>query len=122
MGFVSGVITGIAIAAAAAVWYMSRSGRSFRDQYQLEDRLGELGDRLESSSRDLQQSVAAQLDEMRSGGKDVAETASDAVGSAADATANRLDDASASAAEVAAAAEAEAESATKRIRKATSTD
>ena len=36
MGFLSGVVTGLALAAGAAVWYMSRSGERFRDQYQVD--------------------------------------------------------------------------------------
>jgi hypothetical protein len=109
MGFLSGVVTGIAIAAGAAAWYMSRSGESFRDQYQLEQRLGELGDRLERSTRDLQASVNAQLAEMRVG--------SETDGSAAAAT-ERLDSDLASAAEDAAATAAEADAITKKARKA----
>jgi hypothetical protein len=111
MGFLSGVVTGIAIAAGAAAWYMSRSGESFRDQYQLEQRLGELGDRLERSTRDLQSSVNAQLAEMRLG--------SDADGTPA---AERLDSTLASAAEDAAATAAEADAITKKARKADTPD
>lgn len=68
MGFVSGVITGVAISAAAAAWYMSRSGERYRDQYRVERRLGDIGDQLEARTRDIQASVNAQLSEMRAKG------------------------------------------------------
>lgn len=109
MGFISGVITGIAVAAAAAAWYMSRSGESFRDQYRVEQRLGEIGDQLEARSREVQASLNTQLAEMRA-------KSDEAIGESG--VGERLDDAQASAAEVAAEAAAEAESVTKRNRKA----
>ena len=101
MGFVRGVITGVAVAAGAAAWYLSRSGERFRDQYRLERRLGEVGDQLETRTREIQSSVNAQMAEMRS--------RSDA-----------LDPAKASAAEAAAEIEASAsadDSPTRRNRK-----
>jgi len=66
MGFVSGVITGVAVAAGAAAWYLSRPGERSRDQYRLERRLGEVGDQLETRTREIQGSVNAQLAEMHS--------------------------------------------------------
>ena len=66
MGFVSGVIAGVAASAAAAAWYMSRSGERYRDQYRVERRLGDIGDQLESRTREIQSSVNAQLADMRS--------------------------------------------------------
>ena len=54
MGFMSGVITGVALAAGAAAWYMSRSGERFRDQYRVDRKLGELGDQLELRTREIQ--------------------------------------------------------------------
>ena len=65
MGFMTGLITGIAVAAGTAAWYMSRAGQSFRDQYGVERRLGEIGDQFEARSREIQGSVNAQLAEMR---------------------------------------------------------
>ena len=44
MGFIRGVIVGIAAAAGAAAWYMSRAGSRFRDRYRVDRRLGEFGD------------------------------------------------------------------------------
>jgi hypothetical protein len=113
MGFITGVITGMAIAAAGAAWYMSRSGQSFRDQYRLEDKLGQIGDRVGQSSKDLQQTVNAQISEMRSNGG--ASGPADPIAGAAD---QALDEAKATAAEVEAAVGAEADQATKRVRKA----
>lgn len=96
MGFVSGVITGVAISAAAAAWYLSKAGERYRDQYRVERRLGDIGDQLEARTREIQASVNAQLAEMRIKGD----------GS----TAATLDPQAASAAEAAAEAEAEASS------------
>ncbi len=90
MGFMTGVITGIAVAAGAAAVYLSRSGSRVRDQYRVEDRLAVLGDEMERRARDLQASVHSQLAEVRSRN---------------DLTAGRLDGAAASAAEAAAAAD-----------------
>ena len=108
MGFVSGVITGVAISAAAAAWYMSRSGERYRDQYRVERRLGDIGDQLEARTREIQASVNAQLSEMRA---------------KSDASARSLDPAAATAAEAAAEAEATSAAAddapTRRTRKAT---
>ena len=107
MGFVSGVITGVAISAAAAAWYMSRSGERYRDQYRVERRLGDIGDQLEARTRDIQASVNAQLSEMRAKGLDSKMT---------------LDPVAASAAESAAEAEASTvavdDAPTRRTRKA----
>ena len=68
MGFLSGVVTGLALAAGAAAWYMSRSGERFRDQYQVDRKLGELGDELEVRTREIQSTVNAQIAEMRAKG------------------------------------------------------
>lgn len=82
MGFMSGVITGVAVAAGGAAWYLSRSGSRFRDQYRVEHRLAELGDLMERRTRELQASMNAQLTEMRS--KDGASDGSATSASAAD--------------------------------------
>jgi gas vesicle protein len=113
MGFFSGVLTGVAVSAAAAAWYMSRSGERFRDQYRLERRLGELGDQLEARTREIQGQVNTQIAEMRQKAEDVeASTNGHDLGTA-------LDDASASAAEAAAEAAAAAETTVHRARKGT---
>ncbi len=111
MGFVSGVITGIAISAGAAAWYMSRSGQPFRDQYRVEARLGEMGDLLERRTREIQSTVNTQFAEMRA-------SADAAPGEGA----GRLDDARAAAAEAAAATAAAAETAKKPRKPATAAD
>src|SRR6478735_1649666 len=111
MGFFSGVITGVAAAAGAAVWYMSRSGSRVREQYRFEERLGELGDQLEVRTRDIQATVNAQLADMKA--KSQADTNGHGATSA-------LDDATATAAETAATTAAEADALTTRIKKSTS--
>ena len=107
MGFVSGVITGVALAAGAAAWYMSRSGERFRDQYRVDRKLGELGDQLEARTREIQASVNAQIRDMRAEGSGPS--------SAADA---KLDDARASAAEAAAELAADVETKAAKVKKA----
>src|SRR5687767_3919458 len=102
MGFMSGVVTGVALAAGAAAWYMSRSGERFRDQYRVDRKLGEIGDQLELRTREIQSTVNAQLAEMRAKGSDAA------AGTSGSDPAATLDDAQASAAEVAADVEARA--------------
>ena len=106
MGFMSGVVTGLALAAGAAAWYMSRSGERFRDQYRIERKLGELGDQLEARTREIREQVNAQINELRAEGTDVVTTA-DA----------KLDDAQASAAEAAAELAAEVEAKAAKVKK-----
>jgi hypothetical protein len=104
MGFMSGVITGVALAAGAAAWYMSRSGERFRDQYRVDRKLGEIGDQLEARTREIQSSVNAQLAEMRAKNPDAARgveaTLDDAQASAAEAAAELAAGVEASAAKV----------------------
>ncbi len=107
MGFMSGVVTGVALAAGAAAWYMSRSGERFRDQYRVDRKLGELGDQLEARTRDIQTSVNAQIRDMRAEGSDAS--------AAADA---KLDDAQASAAEAAAELAADVHAKAAKVKKA----
>ena len=106
MGFISGVITGVALAAGAAAWYMSRSGEKFRDQYRVDRKLGELGDQFEARTRDIQSSVNEQIAEMRAKGDDAAASAE-----------TKLDDAQASAAEAAAELAADVESTASKAKK-----
>ena len=116
MGFFRGVITGVAVAAGAAAWYMSRSGQQVREQYKLEQRLGELGDQLQARTAEIQSTVNTQLAEMRAKNQaDGGTTSTNGHGAA-----ETLDAASASAAEAAADVAAEADAMTTRIKKATS--
>lgn len=110
MGFMSGVITGVALAAGAAAWYMSRSGERFRDQYRVDRKLGELGDQLEMRTREIQSTVNTQLADMRAKGSEAAGTTSGDV-------AAKLDDAQASAAEAAAELAADVETKAAKIKK-----
>ena len=109
MGFMSGVVTGVALAAGAAAWYMSRSGERFRDQYRVDRKLGEIGDQLEMRTREIQSTVNAQLAEMRAKGSEA-----DAMSGDAAAT---LDDVQASAAEAAAELAADVESSAAKVKK-----
>jgi gas vesicle protein len=106
MGFLAGVVTGIAAAAAAAAWYMSRSGERFREEYQVESRLGEIGDQVQARTREVQEQVTAQIAEMRAG-EDGATAATNGAG-------DHLDAAQATAAEAA----ADVEAATTKVKKA----
>ncbi len=110
MGFMTGVVTGVALAAGAAAWYMSRSGEKFRDQYRVDRKLGELGDEIEMRTREIQSTVNTQLAEMRAKGSDAAATTGD------DPSAT-LDDARASAAEAAAELAADVEAKAAKVKK-----
>lgn len=116
MGFLRGVITGVAVAGAAAAWYMSRSGQQIREQYRIEHRLGELGDQIEARTREIQNQVNAQLAERRAQGQDLADGVLSTNGHDATET---LDAASASAAEAAADLTAEADAITAKIKSTT---
>ena len=109
MGFMSGVVTGVALAAGAAAWYMSRSGERFRDQYRVDRKLGEIGDQLEARTREIQSTVNAQLAEMRAKGSEADATSVD--------PAAALDDVHASAAEAAAELAADVESGAAKVKK-----
>ena len=118
MGFFRGVVTGLAVAAGAAAGYMSRSGQRVREQYRLEDRLGELGDQLEVRTREIQGTLNAQLAEMRSKGMEVADEASATASTNGHDAAETLDAAAASAAEAAAASAAEADAMAAKVKEA----
>lgn len=111
MGFMTGVITGVAMTAGAAAWYLSRSGERFRSQYRVERTLGELGDQLEARSREIQATVNAQLADMRTKSRDAAAAADQGLDDA------RLDDAQASAAEAAAEIAASVEAKASKVRR-----
>ena len=109
MGFIRGVIAGIAVSAGAAAWYMSRAGAKFRDRYRVDRKLGDLGDEIEVRTRDVRAKVSAQVDEARS----------QAMGSdAADAASATLDDAQAAAAEEAAEIAANVEARAAKVKRA----
>jgi gas vesicle protein len=98
MGFIRGLIAGVAVSAAAAAWYLSRSGQQARDQLQLERKLGEIGDEFDRRARDMQSQVSAQI-------ADIQKRNGNGVAHAEDA----IDSATATAAETAAQVEADAE-------------
>src|SRR4029079_639103 len=73
-----GVIVGVAAAAAAAAWYMSRAGSEFRDRYRVDRKLGDFRDEIQGRTRhvraavgpmvaDVRSQAEAQVAEMRSG-------------------------------------------------------
>lgn len=106
MGFRTGVITGVAMAAGAAAWFVSRSGERFRAEYRVDRKLGELGDQLESRTREIQASVNAQIADVRTKNRETAAQ-----------TDARLDEAQAAAAEAAAEVAAKVESKAATVRR-----
>jgi hypothetical protein len=92
MRFITGVIVGIAGAAAAAAWYLSRSGQAIREEYQIEARLGELGDQVDARAREIQARVASQIEDIRARSEDagdegaIDEALSDVADAAAEST------------------------------------
>ena len=66
MGFFSGVIVGVALAAGAAAWYMSRAGSEFRERYRVDRRLGDFGDEIEVRTRDVRAKVEPMVADVRS--------------------------------------------------------
>lgn len=119
MGFMTGVVTGVAVAAGAAAWYLSRSGSRFRDQYRVEDHLADLGDQMERRTRELQASVNAQLAEVRAKQAATGDRLDAADAASAEAAAAA---ASAEAAEGAAEPDPDTETKVSRVRKASSSD
>jgi hypothetical protein len=107
MGFIRGVIAGVAVATGAAAWYMSKAGERFRNQYRVDRKLGALGDEIDERTREVRARAAEQVAEMR--------TKADT--DAADTVAGSLDSAQASAAEAAAEAAAEVEARAAKVRK-----
>jgi hypothetical protein len=108
MGFIRGIFVGIAAAAGAAAWYMSRAGSKFRDRYRVDRRLGELGDEIELRTRDVRAQVNSQMAEAR--GR--------MGGGSADDIAAGLDEARAAAAEEAAELAADVEARAAKIKRA----
>jgi hypothetical protein len=108
MGFIRGVIAGVAMAAGAAAWYMSRAGSRFRDRYRVDRKLGELGDEIETRTRDVRSKVNAQVAEVRS----------KTTGNGPDDIAGTLDEAQAAAAEEAAELAADVEAKAAKVKRA----
>jgi hypothetical protein len=107
MGFIRGVITGVAVAAGAAAWYMSRAGSRFRDRYRVDRKLGQLGDEIEERTRDVRYKVTAQVNEARSQGTGASAEGGDV-----------LDEARAAAAEEAAELAADVEAKAAKVKRA----
>ena len=109
MGFIRGVITGVAVAAGAAAWYMSRAGSRFRDRYRVDRKLGQLGDEIEERTRDVRSKVTAQVAGVRS------------QATAAGESGEVLDEARAAAAEEAAEIAADVEAKAAKVKRAAKT-
>jgi hypothetical protein len=107
MGFIRGIFVGIAAAAGAAAWYMSRAGSKFRDRYRVDRRLGELGDEIEMRTRDVRAQVNSQ----------VADARGRMQGGPADDVASGLDEAQAAAAEEAAELAADVEAKAAKVKR-----
>jgi gas vesicle protein len=118
MGFISGMIAGVAAATAAAAWYMSRAGSAFRDKYRVDRKLGELGDEIDVRTRDVRTKVASQVDDVRSNvTAQVDEARSNMTGgNGTEAVTESLDDVQAEAAEIAADVEAKASKAKRAVK------
>ena len=115
MGFFSGVIVGVALAAGAAAWYMSRAGSEFRERYRVDRRLGDFGDEIEVRTRDVRAKVEPMVADVRSQVEAQVSEMRSNMGSNGSAT---LDDASAAAAEEAAEMAADVEAKAAKVKKA----
>jgi gas vesicle protein len=119
MGFFSGVIVGVAVAAGAAAWYMSRAGSEFRDRYRVDRRLGDFGDEIEVRTRDVRAKVGPMVADVRSQAEaQVNEMRAGVSGNGSDSAADTLDDATAAAAEEAAEMAADVEAKAAKVKKA----
>ena len=115
MGFFRGVIAGVAMAAGAAAWYMSRAGQEFRERYRVDRKLGEFGDEIEVRTRDVRAKVAPVVADVRSQAEaQIAEMR----GTTTESVGDTLDDATAAAAEEAAEMAADVEAKAARVKKA----
>jgi hypothetical protein len=120
MGFISGVIVGVGLAAGAAAWYMSRAGSEFRDRYRVDRRLGDFGDEIEVRTRDVRAKVGPMVADVRSQAEaQISEMRSGSMGdNGAASTNNTLDEARAAAAEEAAEMAADVEAKAAKVKKA----
>ena len=117
MGFIRGVIAGIAVAVGAAAWYMSRAGAAFRSRTRVDQRLGELGDEVELRTRDMRSQMGEQMAGMRTQMNDQMAEMRGRTGASGSMDAT-LDEAEAAAAEEAASIAADVEAKAAKIKKA----
>ena len=117
MGFIRGVITGVAVAVGAAAWYMSRAGAAFRNRTRVDQRLGELGDEVELRTRDMRAQMGEQVAGVRAQMNDQMAEMRGRMGGNGSMDA-ALDDAEAAAAEEAASLAADVEAKAAKIKKA----
>ena len=117
MGFIRGVIAGVAVAVGAAAWYMSRAGAAFRNRTRVDQRLGQLGDEVELRTRDMRAQMGEQMAGMRSQMQDQMSEMRGRMGDNGQMSAT-LDEAQAAAAEEAASMAADVEAKAAKIKKA----
>ena len=118
MGFIRGVIAGVAVAVGAAAWYMSRAGSAFRNRTRVDQRLGQLGDEVELRTRDMRAQMGEQMAGMRSQMNDQMSEMRGRMMGEDGRLMSKLDDAEAAAAEEAASMAADVEAKAAKVRKA----
>jgi gas vesicle protein len=85
MKFITGLLTGVALGAAGAVYYSVKSGRDLRSMYEeirAEVDAGNyeaLGQRVERGFADIQAEIETRVNQVRAGASDALEDADDAV-------------------------------------------
>jgi gas vesicle protein len=101
MKFITGLVTGIALGAAGAVYYSVKSGRDLRGTYEdvraeIDARNYEaLGQRIERGFADIQAEIEERLTQVRAGATAGLEDAEEALDDAADQAGAALDEADA---------------------------
>jgi ElaB/YqjD/DUF883 family membrane-anchored ribosome-binding protein len=98
MKFVTGLLTGIALGAAGAVYYSVKSGKDLRATYEdvraeIDDRNYEaLGARIERGFADLQAEIEDRMNQVRAGTSAALDEADDAVENATNEVGSQLDE------------------------------
>jgi hypothetical protein len=118
MGFIRGVIAGVAVAVGAAAWYMSRAGAAFRNRTRVDQRLGQLGDEVEMRTRDMRAQMGEQMAGMRNQMNDQMSEMRGRLTGEGDRMMSTFDDAEAAAAQEAASMAADVEAKAARIKRA----
>ena len=99
MKFVTGLLTGVALGAAGAVYYSVKSGRDLRSMYEeirSEVDAGNyeaLGQRVERGFADIQAEIETRVNQVRSGASDALDQVKDNAEDVADDAADALDEA-----------------------------
>jgi gas vesicle protein len=99
MKFITGLLTGVALGAAGAVYYSVKSGRDLRSMYEeirAEVDAGNyeaLGQRVERGFADIQAEIETRVNQVRAGASDAFGDAEDGLDDAADRAGSALDEA-----------------------------